>query len=136
MRLLSQRDHTRAELERKLAALEEEPGELARVLDELEARGFISQARVIESVLHRRSPRFGAARIRQELAGKGLDPEAVGQALAGLKASEAERAREVWQRKFGGQAPTDPKERARQARFLLARGFAAEVVRRVVADGY
>jgi len=135
LRLLSQREHSRLELERKLAEHAASPEELARVLDELEARGFISQARVIESVLHRRSPRFGAARIRQELAGKGLDAEAVGQALAGLKASEAERAREVWQRKFGGQAPTDPKERARQARFLLARGFAAEVVRRVVADG-
>ncbi len=135
LRLLSQREHSRLELERKLAEHAASPEELARVLDELEARGFISQARVIESVLHRCSPRFGAARIRQELAGKGLDAEAVSQALAGLKASEAERAHEVWQRKFGGQAPTDPKERARQARFLLARGFAAEVVRRVVADG-
>ena len=134
LRLLSQREHSRLELERKLAEHAPSPDELARALDELEARGFISQARVIESVLHRRSPRFGAARIRQELAGKGLDAEAVSQALAGLKASEAERAREVWARKFGGEPTTDPKERARQARFLLTRGFAAEVVRRVVTD--
>lgn len=132
LRLLAGREHSRAELERKLTAHEEEPGELARILDELQAKGFISQARVIESVIHRRAERFGAARIRQELAGKGLDAEAVAEAMEGLKTTELERAREVWARKFGGEVVADPKERARQMRFLLARGFSAEVVRKVV----
>ncbi len=134
LRLLAGREHSRAELERKLAPHEEETGQLARALDELQAKGFISQERVIESVIHRRAARFGAARIRQELAGKGLDAQAVSEALAGLQRNELERAREVWRRKFGGQAPTDPRERARQGRFLLARGFASEVVRRVLTD--
>ncbi len=133
LRLLAGREHSRAELVRKLAAHEEEPGQLARILDELEAKGFISQARVIESVIHRRAARFGAARIQQELAGKGLDAQAVSEALAALKGSEFERAREVWQRRFDGQAPQDTKARARQGRFLLARGFSGEVVRRVLA---
>lgn len=133
LRLLAGREHSRTELERKLAEHEEEPGQLARTLDELQAKGFISEQRVIESVVHRRAARFGAARIRQELSGKGLDAQAVSEALSGLKASEFERAREVWQRKFGAGAATDPKERARQGRFLLARGFASEVVRRVLA---
>jgi regulatory protein len=134
LRLLAGREHSRVELERKLAPHEEEPGQLARALDELQAKGFISQERVIESVIHRRAARFGAARIRQELTGKGLDAQAVSEALAGLQRNELERAREVWQRKFGGHAPLDAKERARQARFLLARGFASEVVRRVLTD--
>ena len=132
LRLLSQREHSRLELERKLAAHETEPGELARALDELQARGFISEARVLESVLHQRAAKLGAARIRQELARKGLGGEAVAQALEGLRSTELARARAVWAKKFGAPA-TDAKERAKQARFLMARGFATEVVRRVLA---
>lgn len=131
LRLLSQREHSRAELERKLAEHETEPGQLAQALDELQARGFISEARVIESVIHRRASKLGAVRVKQELAAKGLDGEAVAAALEQLRGTELERAREVWRRRFGEPA-TDPKEKARQIRFLVARGFAAEVVRRVV----
>lgn len=131
LRLLSQREHSRLELERKLAAYETEPGELAKALDELQAKGFISEERVIESVLHRRAARLGTGRVRQELAAKGLGGQAVAEALQALRESELDRARAVWARKFGAPA-SDPKAQARQIRFLLSRGFAAEVVRRVV----
>ncbi len=131
LRLLSQREHSRRELERKLQPHEEEPGTLALALDELQARGFISEERVAESVLNRRASRLGATRIRQELQDKGLDGELIAQALSGLKDSELTRARAVWQRKFET-LPQTPQERARQTRFLLARGFSGEVVRRVL----
>ena len=131
LRLLSQREHSRLELERKLSAHETEPGTLAKALDELQARGFISEERVVESVIHRRAAKLGTARVKQELQAKGLSPEAMGEALEQLRSTELERAREVWARKFGESA-TDPKERARQVRFLISRGFAAEVVRKVV----
>ena len=131
LRLLSQREHSRLELERKLAEHETEPGQLAKALDELQARGFISDERVIESVVHRRAGKLGTARVRQELAAKGLSGEAVTEAMESLRATEFERAREVWARKFGEPA-ADSKEKARQIRFLVSRGFAAEVVRRVV----
>ena len=130
LRLLSQREHSRVELERKLAEHEEEPGTLARALDELEAKGFISEERVVESVVHRRASKLGAARVQQELAAKGLSAESMSLALEQLRVTEFERARDVWSRKFGESA-TDPKERAKQMRFLLSRGFAAEVVRKV-----
>ncbi len=132
LRLLGAREHSRAELERKLASHEEEPGQLQRVLDELQAKDFISDARVVESVLHRRSPRLGAQRIRQELQQKGLDAQAVTDAVAGLQATEFERAREVWARKFGGELPADAAAANKQMRFLLTRGFGSEVVRRVI----
>jgi regulatory protein len=131
LQLLARREHSRAELQRKLAAHEQSEGQLQSVLDELQAKGFINEERVIESVVHRRAGKLGAARIRQELQAKGLPPEAMAQALAQLKSTELERAREVWQRKFG-QAATEPKEHARQTRFLISRGFAAEVVRKIV----
>jgi regulatory protein len=131
LRLLSQREHSRAELERKLAPHEEEPGELAKALDELQARDFINDGRAIESVVHRRSGKWGATRVKQELAAKGLTGEAVAQALAGLKDTELSRALEVWRKKFGSPAP-DPQTRAKHMRFLLTRGFSADVVRQVV----
>lgn len=132
LRLLGNREHSRAELERKLAPHEQEPGQLQRVLDELQAKGFIDEQRVVASVLHRRAPRLGAMRIRQELQGKGLAPALVAQAVLQLGATEVQRARDVWQRRFG-EVPADAKERARQARFLAARGFGGDVIRRVLS---
>ena len=131
LRLLSQREHSRAELERKLKKYEEEPGTLAQALDELAAKDFISEARVVQSVLHQRATRHGAARVRQELLHKGIAPEAVAEAVASLQGSEFERALEVWKRRFG-QLPQDAAERARQVRFLMARGFAGAVVAKVL----
>jgi regulatory protein len=133
LRLLAAREHSRAELERKLAAHEETPGQLAQLLDELQAKDFISEARVVESVINRRAARYGAARIKHELQGKGLGAEALAEAMDGLKASELERAREVWRKKFDGPAE-DAAGRAKQMRFLAARGFGGEVIRRVVSQ--
>ncbi|MFY8017309.1 MAG: recombination regulator RecX, partial [Inhella sp.] len=131
LRLLAGREHSRAELERKLAAHEAEPGELARALDELQAKGFINEQRVVESVLYRRASRLGASRVKQELQAKGLPAEAVAQAVAGLQATEVDRAREVWRKKLGEPA-SDPAGRAKQMRFLASRGFSPEAIRRVV----
>jgi len=131
LRLLSQREHSRAELERKLAKYEEQPGELSRALDELTAKDFISEARVVQSVLHQRAARQGAARVRQELLHKGIAPEAVAEAVASLQGSELDRAREVWRRRFDA-LPQDATERAKQTRFLLARGFSSAVVSKVL----
>jgi regulatory protein len=132
LRLLSQREHSRTELVRKLTPLEEVPGELAQALDALQAKGFIDEARVLDSVINHRAPKLGAGRIKQELQAKGLAPEAIQAALAQLKGSELERAQAVWQKKFGA-PPASAGERAKQYRFLLARGFSTEVVRRVVS---
>jgi len=132
LRLLAQREHSRAELERKLAAHEQAPGELARVLDELQARGFINEQRVVESVLYRRADRWGAARVQHELRAKGIGAQALAQALDQLRTTEVDRARAVWQKKFGVPA-ADPAERARQMRFLASRGFTADAIWRVVS---
>jgi len=130
LRLLALREHTRSELEKKLARHEPDPDELRQALDELEAKGFICEQRVLESVLHSRATRLGTRRVRQELQAKGVSEQGLAEAVARLRDTELARAREVWRKKFG-QLATEPKERARQARFLLARGFAGEVVRRV-----
>jgi regulatory protein len=132
LRLLAAREHSRAELERKLAAHAETPEQLAQVLDDLQAKDFISEARVVESVINRRAARFGAARIKFELQNKGLSASAVADAVKRLKASELERAKEIWRRRFDGPAP-DAAGRAKQMRFLTGRGFSGDVIGRVVA---
>ena len=132
LRLLSQREYSRHELERKLQAFEEAPGELTQALDFLQAKGFINEQRVVESLVNRRANKLGASRVRQELQAKGLPAEAIAQAVQDLRNTELARAREVWRKKFGAE-PQDSAERAKQIRFLVSRGFAPEVVRRVVA---
>ena len=131
LRLLSQREHSRAELVAKLGPHVQEGEDLGALLDDLQAKDFINETRVVESVVHRRASRLGAARIRQELQSKGLPAEAVQCAVEQLKDSELDRAREVWRRKFGAVAPDAP-ARAKQMRFLMARGFSGDVVHRVV----
>lgn len=133
LRLLGAREHSRAELQRKLARHEDEPGDLQRVLDELQAKDFLNDERVAESVVHRRAAKLGAGRVRHELLAKGLDNELVQQTVEQLKSTELQRAREVWLRKFGV-PPASPAEVSRQSRFLAARGFGGEIIRRVVGS--
>ncbi len=134
LRLLSTREHSRVELERKLQRFEEEPGTLAKALDALAAKDFINEERVVGSVLYRRAGKLGTARIKQELQAKGLAPEAVSEAVATLRATELDRARDVWRKKFGTQ-PQDAAERAKQMRFLAGRGFGGDTIHRVVSGG-
>jgi regulatory protein len=132
LRLLARREHSRQELGRKLAAHSEDPDEIERTLVECEARGWLSEKRVVEQLVHSRRSRFGARRIGRDLAAKGISAEATAAALSQLKGGEVEAARAIWQRKFGGQLPRTPAERARQARFLQGRGFELAVVFKVI----
>ena len=131
LRSLARREHTRSELRRKLAPHEETEGQLDALLDALQAQGFLSDERAAASLVHRRAARLGTQRLRQELQAKGLGASTVDAALEGLGGTELERARVLWERKFGAPA-SDASGRARQMRFLLARGFASDTVRRVV----
>lgn len=131
LRLLARREHSRLELQRKLASHAEDPGELDNLLEELTRRGWLAEARVAEQVIHARRSRFGAERIRQELLAKGVAEEVVAAVLPQLKDSDLEAARTVWRRKFGA-PPRNAAERARQVRFMQGRGFALDTVLKVI----
>ena len=156
---LSQREHSRKELHDKLvrwvratqvagdlaagkpspapasAPSGKEPAseeQIPALLDELARAGHLSDARALESRIHVRSSRFGNLRIERELRQLGVQAdEPVRQAL---RATELERARSVWARKFAG-PPASAAERARQMRFLTGRGFTAETIRVVLGGG-
>jgi regulatory protein len=137
LRYLSQREHSRAELARKLARSLEgtedscAAEQIESALDQLTAAGLLSDARAAESVLNGQGKRYGSRRLRQVLQGKGLAPELVQHTLQEARGTELARAREVWQRRFGS-PPSDAQERAKQMRFLAGRGFDTDVIRRVV----
>ena len=137
LRYLAQREHSRCELERKLARhVEDRPdasaaAQIATALDDLAAKGLMSEARVAESVLLGQGARYGARRLRQNMQAKGLDAELIVQTLQRARATELDRAREVWRRRYGTPA-ADTAERARQMRFLAGRGFESDVIRRVI----
>ena len=133
LKLLAQREHSRLELQRKLAAHVEEGDDLPAILDELEKRGFISEQRVVASVIHSKASRFGTARLVQELRSKGLDDEAVREAGEQLRDTELQRATDLWRKRFGV-PPADLKEKARQLRFMASRGFSSAVVSRVLRE--
>jgi regulatory protein len=127
LRFLSMREHSRLELGRKLSKYAEEGDDIEALLDLLEKNNWLSQERFSESLIHRRSARFGNSRIVAELQSHGVKGEALQELNAGLADSETARACEVWERKFGVVA-TDPKERNKQMRFLMLRGFSQRAV--------
>lgn len=131
LQLLARRDHSRLELERKLAADNPDPDELAALLTELERRGWLSDSRLVEQKIARAQGRYGPRRVLTELKEKGVEGDMLERAGEKLRDAELENAREVWRKRFG-KPPVDLKDRARQARFLQGRGFSADVIRRVL----
>ncbi len=128
---LGRREHSRQELQVKLQPFAEDPDELKALLDELEKRGWLSEARFVEQLTTTRRRKFGPTRIVHELREKGVSDEAVSAVQAQLKAGEVDAARAVWKKKFG-KLPRSLQERGKQARFLAGRGFSAEVVHQVL----
>lgn len=131
---LSRREHAREELARKLAAYAENAEEVESVLDALEKEGWLSTERFAQSLVHRRASRQGAARIVQELCQHGVDDIQVAELRDQLRATEYDRALEVWKKRFSAK-PEDRAAYAKQARFLASRGFAHDVIRRILGEG-
>jgi len=124
LRLLARREHSRAELGRKLTPHAESQEALADLLSDLEARKHLSDERFASERVRQLARKYGVARIRQDLKARGVDPELV----PGMgEADELERARAILVRKYREPAGTR-EERARRMRFLQSRGFSSETI--------
>ena len=130
LRLLTRRDHSRAELGAKLAAQAESEEQLQQVLDTLQAERLLSDHRYASQRVVARGRRYGNARLSQELRQRGVGDEDIVAALPEA-GDETERCRAIWAKKFG-RPPQSPEERAKQMRFLQYRGFSGESIRRVM----
>jgi regulatory protein len=131
MRYLARREHSRAELHSKLQPYVQEGEDLEAVLDDLEKRSWLSDARAATQWVDAKRGRFGTQRIAHELRQKGIAENLISDAMPQLKETELEAARNVWQRKFGTE-PQDAKEKAKQIRFLQSRGFSMDVIFKVL----
>jgi regulatory protein len=130
MNFLARREHSRAELARKLAP-HAEADEIDALLDVLEQEGLLSNARYVEMLAHARAGKHGSLRLKADLREKGVPEGDMSDALDLARMQDLEAAHTVWQKKFGELA-LDSAERARQYRFLASRGFPTEVIRRVI----
>ena len=129
--MLARREYARAELALRLAATGAEHDEVERVLDELQDAGYLSDARYADAVVRSRAGSYARRAIAHSLRERGVTKEVANQALAGLPGDEFEQAQALWQRRFGT-PPVDEREKARQLRFLVARGFSPTVAFRVL----
>ena len=135
LRHLARRDHSRAELARKLAA-HGDADQIDAVIERMGELGLQSDTRYAEAFVRGKAGRFGASRLRSELARRGIDRDLIDEAIAGeCVESEAERARAVLRGRFT-EPPADAREWARQARFLQTRGFAPDLIRKLLKEPY
>lgn len=136
MDLLARREHGRIELTRKLRQRGASLELIEAALDRLAEEGLLSEARYLESYVRMRANAgYGPLRIREELSQRGLAREDIEQALRDSGFDWGEQLRVVWQRKFAGELPTDPRERARQGRFLSYRGYSLDMIGRLLRGG-
>jgi regulatory protein len=147
LQYLARREYSRAELRKKLLPHVQADDDfeqafdssgsvnldalLDELLDDLAARGWLSDERAATQLVHAKRSRFGTQRITHELRQKGIAEELISAALPELKGSELAAAREVWQKKFDT-APQDEKEKAKQVRFLQSRGFSMDAIFKVL----
>jgi len=129
--LLARREHSRLELERKLGPHASAEGEVAALLDDLAASGWLSEERLADQLVRAAIGRYGGRKVLQQLRDKGVSAELAARACSRVRDGELESARAVWRKRFG-KLPQDVRERARQSRFLEQRGFDREVIRRLL----
>jgi regulatory protein len=135
LRYLSRREHSQQELRKKLLPFAESEEELADLLLKLEKQGWLSNDRFAEGLARRKSDRYGSLKIVDELKQNGIELETVDRLKDQLKQTDAQRAWDLWDRKFGALAE-DQKNKAKQMRYLVSKGFPLEIVSKIVSGRY
>jgi regulatory protein len=135
MDCLARREHSVAELRRKLAGKDFTPEEIDAALARLQQDGLVSDARFTEAFVNSRHRRGqGPAKVRAELQQRGVAGELITAVLASVDWQGAAHA--AREKKFGPEIPDNFAAKARQARFLQARGFTAEQISTALAGGW
>jgi len=128
---LGKREYSYAELGQKLKTYADEGDDIPALLEDFKARGWISDARFTEQIVHARQAKFGSAKIAHELREKGVADHLIADAIGQVKDNELNNATEIWRKKFK-HGPKSREEWAKQARFLQSRGFGFDMIKKVL----
>jgi regulatory protein len=128
---LGKREYSYTELGQKLKAYADDGDDIPALLEDFKARGWLSDARFTEQIVHARQTKFGSAKIAHELREKGVADHLIADAIEQVKDSELNNATEVWRKKFK-HGPQNREEWAKQARFLQSRGFGFDMIKKVL----
>ncbi len=130
LRLLARREHSVAELSRKLLQRGWPEPEAEATIARLAAENLQSDQRFAESYARSRAARhYGPLRIRAELAERGIDRNLASRAVADLGVDWTTLAASWYERRYGAAAPDSLKEKSRRQQALARRGFAHEDIR-------
>lgn len=128
---LSRREHSKLELTQKLQPYVEDQSEIQDLLVYLEHGGWQSDERFALSLANRRIQRYGWQRLQHELQQHQIDESIINNLKNQFLNNEKERAFAVWQKKFNNK-PEDSKQYAKQYRFMAGRGFASNIIHKIL----
>ncbi len=128
---LGKREYSYMELGQKLKAYADDGDDISALLEDFKARGWLSDARFTEQIVHARQTKFGSAKIAHELREKGVADHLIADAVSQIKDNELINAAEVWRKKFK-HGPKSREEWAKQARFMQSRGFGFDMIKKVL----
>jgi regulatory protein len=128
---LGKREYSYAELGQKLKTYADDGDDIPALLEDFKARGWLSDARFTEQIVHARQTKFGSAKIAHELREKGVADHLIVDAIEQVKDNELNNATEVWRKKFK-HGPQSREQWAKQARFLQSRGFSFDMIKKVL----
>ena len=132
IRWLARREWSRAELASRLRQRGVVSEEAERVLDQLSAAGYLSDARFAQALVAQKAGRYAKRAIAHALKERGIGSDDAAGALLQLEvADELADAEALWQRRFG-ECPANDREKARQVRFLMSRGYSVSVALRIL----
>jgi regulatory protein len=125
--LLARREYARPELEQRLLAKGAARAEVRAVLDELAGLGYLSDQRYARAISMQGAGRYSRRSIAAKLRAKGVAADDIDAALAEAGIDDEAALAALWQRRFA-KLPGDEREKARQVRFLQARGFTLSAI--------
>lgn len=128
---LGKREYSYHELGQKLKTYAEETDDIPALLEDFKTRGWLSDKRFTDQLVHARQVKFGSGKVANELRQKGVADDLISDAIARLKENELSNATEVWRKKFKVPA-SNRDEWAKQARFLQSRGFGFDIIKKVL----
>lgn len=127
--LLARREHSAAELKRKLLQKGCAADEIVSGLSELQAEGALSDRRFTEAYVHmRRNRGYGPLRIMAELREKGISADLADEYLNHEEHEWQSVLHQQYTRKYGNQPPADYQDKSKRIGYLQARGFKLDLI--------